>query len=253
MKKLVFWSFCLIFAAAVAATSPLAPAFAQGFGASQGFGVAPSTAVPKITPAINVATTFYKWTRQLPPFNIWARHIPEAKTPRSEVAWQVFLRQKPAELEANYGLVMYNEPINVGFSAVLSKYSEKTGGYLVRNFADETFFSFDFAGRSYAVIPKALMDHQWLSVSPFISKQIEESMPNKSRRQVTLIITLEPIGAYKDPMEIDGKKRYVVATKVSNMGIYSCDKGMVNCKTLWHEGTKEAREQEKNELLNLKQ
>lgn len=247
MKKLVFWSFCLFFAASVAATAPFASAVAQGFG------VAPAATVPKITPAMNVATTYYKWTRQTPPFQNWAHHVPEAKTPRSEVEWQIFLNSKPKELEAAYDLVMYNEPINVGFSAILSKYSEKSQGYLVRNFSDETFFSYSFAGRNYAVIPQALMDQQWLSVSPFISQQIEEHIPKPGKRKVTLILTLEPVGAYKDPMELDGKKRYLVAAKVANIGIYACGRNMQDCTTLWDQGTKKARAEEKNELLNLKQ
>lgn len=248
MKKLVFWSFCLAVSLGLAAGTAFVPALAQGFG------ISPGAAVPRITPAINVATAYYKWTRQTPPFQYWARHVQEAKTQRSEVEWQVYLQEKPKELEAAYNLVMYNEPINVGFAGLLSKYSEKSGGYLIRNFTEETYFAYEFAGRQYAIIPQRLMDHQWVSVSPFISKQIEEHLPNsRDRRRITLIIALEPVGAQKEPMMIDGKKRYLLAARVTNMGIYACDRQMENCKTLWNEGTKEAREQENNELLKLKQ
>jgi len=207
-----------------------------------------------------VATIYHRLIGKEPDFVNWARLSPEFKTLNSFDQVK-FMEDKPRELEDEFKLMGTDQPIIVQFKAVLSNYSAENGGYVVRNFDEEMFFPYSFAGRNYAVIPRGLMDYQFLPVTDYAQKNVEQVLKT-NKRNILMVIYLTPNYASKDddkkpvqltlPGETVPKPYTLISGKIGVIKLYSCPRNQ-NCKSLWESGTAEYREEEKNELLKLKQ
>lgn len=246
MKRIVLLSFFALLTAGMAL---------WGTGARAQFGASGLEASgPKIATDLDVAVIFHKMTGQMPKFENWAKYDPAYRKPMTELERQQYLQEKPKELADAFRLVTLNEPLRVKFIGTLSGYSFDTEGYVVTNFTEDTYFAYSFAGREYAIIPQGLSEHQWLPVTGLAAENIERTLSGRpGPRNVMMMISLQPTYANKDaPMELDGKKRYLISAKVADIALVSCPKSGP-CKTLWSEGSREYRQEEKNELLNLKQ
>ena len=254
MKKIAIFSFLAFFTMALAIAAPV-PAFAQEEDDGPKVGV---KGYPDISSNLDVATLYHRLIGVLPDFEKWLRFMPEyTKLPLDE---QVdYMEKKPRELLDTFRLMSPEQPVIAQFKGSLSRYSDESGGYVVRNFEETTFFQYSFAGRNYAVIPQGLMEHQFLDVTGLPQKDVEAVL-KANKRNIRVVIFLTPNFAGKDdkPIEMadpdDGKmKTYtLVSGKVANIALYSCPKNK-SCTALWQTGTKEFRDDEKNELLNLKQ
>ncbi|MDE1151363.1 MAG: hypothetical protein PW788_02405 [Micavibrio sp.] len=208
---------------------------------------------PDTASSLDIATIYYRLIRQRPDFRSWVPYLPEYKG-MSEAERISYLDSKSQDLNYKFNLLTLQEPIAVQFDAVLSPYSDDNEGYIVRNFADETFFSFAFAKNNYAVIPQGLMEHQFLAVQKSAKAAVESGM-NGSNRHILMIIYVQP--NYADPSaqptDIAGKSYRLVSGKVVNIALYSMSTNKKTATVLWEMNTKEYNDKQRDELLNLKQ
>ncbi len=253
MKKIAVFSFLAFFTMALTMVAPVT-SFAQEEDDGPKIGV---KGYADISSNIDVATLYHRLIGVVPDFEKWLRFIPEyTKLPFDQQA--DYMEKKPKEMLDTFRLMSPEQPIIAQFKGILSRYSDESGGYVVRNFEENTFFEYSFAGRNYAVIPQGLMDFQFLPVTGPLQTDVE-ALLKANKRNIRMVIYLSPNYATKDekPMEMpdpDGKmKTYtLISGKVANIALYSCPKNQ-SCTALWQNGTKEFRDDEKNELLNLKQ
>lgn len=252
MKRALVLTFFALFIMALAA----APARAQLENYEPQVGV---DGYDDISSPREVATIYHRLIGKEPDFANWARLLPEYRTLNSFDQVK-FMEDKPKEMEDEFKLMGSDQPIIVQFKAVLSNYSADNGGYVVRNFDEEIFFDYSFAGRNYAVIPRGLMDYQFLPVTDYAQKNVEQVL-RANKRNILMVIYLSPNYASKDddkkPVELSKQgappKPYtLISGKIAVIKLYSCPRN-ANCKSLWESGTAEYREEEKNELLKLKQ
>ena len=249
MKKLALFALLALIALAT-----------PGFNAKADDLSAPTIGVPgfpDISDNMYVAMVYHRLIGKYPNFESWARLTPEYQK-MSDFDKAGYLQTKPGELRQQYSLMTSTQPIVLQFTASISKYSDDSEGYLVRNFSEETFFPYKYAGADYAVIPAGLMDFQFLPVVGDAQARVEKVLRN-SRRQMRMVIYIAPGYASADPkdrMDLtgpDGKTRNyaLISGKVTNVELYDCTSRA--CTALWSHGTKEYRYSERNELLNLKQ
>ncbi|HYD19302.1 MAG TPA: hypothetical protein VEF76_12575 [Patescibacteria group bacterium] len=208
---------------------------------------------PEFASDVDIATLYFKLTGQAPDFERWARFDPQCRERMTETARVQCLDDKQAELRQKYQLQTTSEAIAVPFvPAIFSAYSKENGGYVVKNFTEDTYMPFTYAGRNYAIIPQGLMDRQFLPISGLQQKDVENALRGAQRKAVVLLY-IQPSYADKTGMvELDGKQYSLISGKVVNIGVYNCRKNKP-CTLLWEEGTTGAREAERNDLLNLKQ
>lgn len=229
------------------------PAMAQEDGIPQ-----PGSGFPNISSSREVATIFHRLVGVRPNFKQWVRFVDDCKN-MDDIARVECEESKPAELEKEYALTTGEQPIVVQFLADMSQYSYENGGYVVKNFEDGVFFPYTFAGANYAVIPQGLMDYQFLSVIDEPARKVERTLAYSKRRKMLMVIYVLPTYANKDEKAMDMagpdgvvKPYKLISGKVANVALYECPKDG-NCVSLWDQGTKEFRDQQKQELLDLKQ
>lgn len=208
---------------------------------------------PAFASHVEVATIYHKLTGQLPDFDTWARLSPQCQAEKTQTGRIDCQENKRAELKDKFQLQTVTESIPVPFvPAIFSAYSRENNGYVIKNFTDETYLPFSYAGRNYAIIPQGLMDRQFLPITGPAQKDVETALRGAQRKAVVLLY-IQPTFASKDApaVELDGKQYTLISGKVTNIGVYKCRKNQP-CTLLWEEGTTGDREAERENLMNLK-
>lgn len=208
---------------------------------------------PDFASHVEVATIFHKLTGQAPNFEQWAKLSPECQAEKTQTGRITCVENKQAELRQKYQLQTLNESIPVPFvPAIFSAYSKENQGYVVKNFTEETYLPFTYAGRNYAIIPQGLMDRQFLPITGPAQKDVENALRGAQRKAVVLLY-IKPTFADKNamPVELDGKQYTLISGQVTNIGVYKCRKNQP-CTLLWEEGSQESRDAQRDDLMNLK-
>jgi hypothetical protein len=196
----------------------------------------------------HVAMVFYKLTRQIPDFHTWARETQAVKT-APPLAQETVASQKAQELRDAYALLTTEEPIAIETQAQISDYNAKSGGFFIENFTSQTYFSAAFNGQHYALVPRGILDSQWVGVANAENaKAIDTAAAATPNRVLRLVIYLTPKTADKSsPLMLDGADHWLIETAVKSMTLYDA-KGE---KILWQSGAATAEGIQKNQLLNL--
>ncbi len=208
---------------------------------------------PAFASDVDIATIYHKLTGQPPVFEQWARLSPQCQQEKTQTGRISCQENKQEELRQKYQLQTLTEAVAVPFvPAVFSAYSKENSGYIIKNFSDETYMPFSYAGRNYALIPQGLMDRQFLPISGPAQKDVEAAL-RASQRKAVVLLYIQP--TYADPkaqpVELDGKQYTLISGKVTNIAVYRCHKTRP-CVLLWEEGTRESRESQRDELMGLK-
>lgn len=254
MKNIAFIGFCFFLLVAPfslnAQAQPAVPEAEEDVSAAPPVG---QQGFPDFASHVDVATIYHKLTNQPPDFEQWARLSPDCMAEKTQTGRITCQENKQGELRQKYSLQTLTESVPVPFvPAIFSAYSRENGGYVIKNFTDETYMPFSYAGRNYAIIPQGLMDRQFLPVTGPAQKDVENALRGAQRKAVVLLY-IQPTYADKNaqPVELDGKKYTLISGKVTNIAIYKCRKNQP-CTLLWEEGSRESRAEQREELMNLK-
>lgn len=253
MKNFAFIGFCFFLLAAAF----MPPASAQPASeADEEISAAPPVGqpgFPKFASDVEIATIYHKMTGEPVPFSDWARMSPKCLAEKTQTGRITCQENRAEELRQNYQLLTVTESVPVPFvPAIFSAYSKENGGYVIKNFTDETYMPFSYGGRNYALIPQGLMDLQFLPVTGPAQKDVENALRGAQRKAVVLLY-IQPTYADRNaqPVELDGKKYTLISGKVTNIAIYKCRKNQP-CVLLWERGSSESRDAERQDLMNLK-
>lgn len=202
---------------------------------------------PTPTSAGYVALLYYRMTGQVPDYEAWAMASDDYSKANS-FDKDLVRREKAAEAARAYHLVTFDDPIIVEYPVTLSSYSRAKRGFFVENFRPDTFYSFDFIGRNYAVVPLDLMDFQWLSVEDGPTMQKLEDVVRKSGGNALMYLYLTPTFADKQtPLKLDNKEYWLLSGRVQKIQIYN-QRGK---KLLWEGYGKSHVEQRQQEVMDL--
>lgn len=206
-------------------------------------------AVPPPTPTSSgyIALLYYRMTGQVPDYEAWAM-ASDDYTKANSFDKDLVRREKAAEAARAYHLVTYDDPIIIEHPATLSSYSRSKRGFFVENFRPDTFYSFDFIGRNYAVVPLDLMDFQWLSVEDEKSQKKIEDLIKMSGGKVRMYMYLAPTFADKQtPLKLDNKEYWLLSGRMQKLQIYD-PRGK---QLLWEGYGKTHVEQRQQEVMDL--
>lgn len=221
------------------ANTPVLPAVAQK--------LEPRAA--EMTSAGQIAMIFYRLTEQTPDFEGWAAKA-ESYINAPPFDKITILQQKTTELKNIFNLISLQEPIVVSMPVRLSLYSQTNHGFFIENFRDDTYFGYSFMGQNYALVPQALMDHQWISIGGTAATLLEKIAASKKNRSLMLYFEITPRFADKTaPLNLDGEDYWLVSGEISNLRIYDPTYG----RLVWESNSGTGPAPDIQELLNLKQ
>lgn len=196
----------------------------------------------------DAAFLFYKITGQIPDFDAWIENMPEYRS-ANEINQVIIAEREKSRLEDIYRNTDVKANITIVFPAELSQYSERLSGYFLPDFNEDLFFTYRYGGEAFALIPQAVKDYQFFSVSPEDSRQIEERL--SSGRLVLIEMTLTPeYGDAKEPMPANKENFWLTLASVAEIRIWS--QGM-NQALLWQSSLMTYNGASSNSLMDLYQ
>ncbi len=210
-----------------------------------------ATGHPPVATEQEIAMTYWQLAHTPPKFDQMAAQTDQFKN-SSQFEKDQVKAAVITDLKNSYDNITFNHPTIFAMKVHLSPYSEKNKGFVIKDFEDQTYFKYSFAGDKYAVVPRGLMDHQ------FLGPMNDDTMLGKINyyqkhggNTFVLMIYLKP--DYADPpgtlTEIDGDKYHIISGTVAHVGLYDPSE----TQQLWGDNSVEFNKAEKNDLLQLKQ
>ncbi|MGM0422251.1 MAG: hypothetical protein ACQEQL_04030 [Pseudomonadota bacterium] len=200
----------------------------------------------KKTNGLTVAMVFHKLTRENPDMEAWAKATSRYQdTP--DHAKEGVLNDIMMDLQKQYELLNYNEPIHIETYVTLKQYDKDSNGFFVNNFKEDTFFTHKFNNEYYAVIPSDLMDYQWIKLSEELRDKLKSHMTDDNRLFMRLSLSPQRADASQKVRLPNKKSNWLISAKVLDIEFWSPkDKTL-----LWR--SNEDFYKRKNNLLKLYQ
>jgi hypothetical protein len=201
-----------------------------------------------------VAILWHRLAGVKPDFEAWALQSAEVKK-ASEYEKAAVQARVAAALQQSFSLLVPGDQIIAELPATLSDYSLKNKGYLIENFTPGTFIKFSYDGQNFGVVPRALMDQQWIPVEDLAAKGIDDlRKASKTGTDVTLTLFLAPKNASPKPVKIDDAEWRVLSADIVGAAIFD-ERGQM----LWKrrqgpgetQGATSEQTQRAKDLLNL--
>jgi hypothetical protein len=210
-----------------------------------------TTARPPIASATDVAMMYWQLARKSPNFEAMARSSDQYKK-ATDFERESVLNAVKADLRNSFDNVSFSHPSVVDLKVTLSPYSSKNKGFAITNLEEQTFFKYSFAGENYAIVPRKLMDHQFLGPIEdysFVSKILGSQ---KTYGGVFhLMIYLKP--DFADPpeqlTEVDNEKFHIISGEVAHVALYDAQE----TQQLWGDNSEDFNKGQQDQLMNLKQ
>jgi hypothetical protein len=210
-----------------------------------------TTARPPIASDAEVAMIYWQLARKTPNFDAMAK-ASDAYKKAGQFERDSVLSAQKADIQNVFDNINFSKPTVVRLAVNISKYSEKNRGFAITNMEDQTFFKYSFAGENYAIVPRGLMDHQFLGPIPddtFVYKI--GSYQKSEHNNFHLMIYLKP--DFADPpdsmTEVDGQKFHVISGQVSHVALYNAGE----TQQLWGDNSVDFNKEQQDQLMNLKQ
>jgi hypothetical protein len=201
-----------------------------------------------------VAMIWYRLSGVKPDFDAWALQSDEVKK-ASETEKMAAQARVSAALQQSFSLMFPGDQIIAELPVTLSDYSLKNKGYLIESFTPATFVKFSHGGKNFGVVPRAIMDQQWIPVEDLAAKRIDDlRRAGKPGTDVTLTLFLSPKTASPKPVMIDGAEWRVLSADIVGAAIFDENGQMVwkrKQALTGEQGTTPEQTQRANELLNL--
>jgi hypothetical protein len=214
-----------------------------------------TTSRPEIADAAEIAMKYWLLARKEPKFEDMARQTKEYQA-ASQFERDGVLSAQVAMMKNIYNSVSFSRPTVVRMKVHLSPYSPKNDGFAITDFEEQTYFMYTYAGENYAIVPRGLMDHQFLGPiqDPARAKKIAYMGGNFHEFRLMVYVKLD----YADPPDTlteipdaNGKsaRYHIISGQVAHIALYGVDE----TEQLWGDNSEEFNTAQHNELMNLKQ
>jgi hypothetical protein len=210
---------------------------------------------PQWTKDFAVAADYYKLIGKLPDFAQWVQNSDAFKAVKGNPFTQ---KQVLDNMTKQYAAMFDNasvaDDIVIHLRVHLSKYSKVNQGFIVLNgFSNQAYFRYHFGGQDFAVVPQHLGDEEntWIPVPEghIADDLIKSASFHGYDMNVALFVKPVYADAAAGPAPLDeDSSYYLLSGKVTNIMILDTED-----RVLWERNTNQYTENQKNDLLNLKQ
>lgn len=206
---------------------------------------------PPVASDAEVAMIYWLLAGQSPNYDAMARASDEYKKAGDFERGQVLAAQV-ANLRNIHDNINFTHPTVVRMLVHISPYSEKNKGFVITDFEDQTYFKYSFAGENYAIVPRGLMDHQFLGPveDATVIHKILAARPGYNS-VFHLMVYLKPDYADKPDTltEVDGLRYHILTGQVAHVSLYDVN----DSQQLWGDNSDEFNKAQQEQLMNLKQ
>jgi hypothetical protein len=202
---------------------------------------------PEPTSPGYIALVFNRLTGQKPDFSAW---VMASDDYRNAVAFDrdLVMREKTAELEKSYQLIMSETQLIIRHPIRLLPYSRVKRGFFVENFRPDTFYAVNFLDRNYAIIPQDLMNYQWLGVEDPKQMDAMQAYVGKGENDLVMMMYITATSAdAKEPFIHKDKKYWLMSGKIARIQIFDSRGEYL----LWDNLSREESEKVQQEVLDL--
>lgn len=203
---------------------------------------------PEPTSAGHVALYYHKLTGQAPDFSIWAQGSDDY-IQANDFDKELVLREKASEASRAFQLLTFEDPVVVRTKVKLSSYSRARRGFFIQNFKPDTFYSYHFVDRYYALVPLDLLDYQWVPIEsgPALEK-ISAAVAGAKNDELLLYISITPgFADARAPMKVGGKDYWLLSGKVKHISLHDPR----SKKLLWENFGRGEMSENQKQLLDL--
>jgi hypothetical protein len=194
--------------------------FLSGVAVRADFEHPPESQKPTLVSPLEIAMIYYKYSGKTPDFSAWALLSDEYKN-ASIYDKAAILDARSREIADSFGLLGPDEQIVADYPVTLSEYSLGNKGYLIESFKDDTFFPFSYGGENFALVPKNILDHQWIPAEGLPAKNIDDlRLASENGKDAVMTFFLVPKFADKVPVTIDGKEYHVIGVEVAGLAFF---------------------------------
>jgi len=201
----------------------------------------------KMATPSSVATVYHLLIRKLPDFAAWARET-DAYKKADGFDKNVVLENEMKRLKDQFRLITLAEPLSVEARVRLSSYSHVRKGFILDGISKDSFFSYSFLGKNYAIVLPELANFQWMPVEGAQAERLEKAARG-NLRTLLLVVNVRPNYADEKPVEIEGKEYFLISGKIRSVDIF--DPQQRTAGALWGKSNVTQEAAEKQELLNL--
>lgn len=209
-----------------------------------------TSARPPVASEGEIAMIYWQLARKTPNFDAMAKSTDEFKKAAPFERGQVLAAQSTF-MKNIFDNINFSQPTVVRMLVHVSPYSEKNKGFVITDFEDQTYFKYSFAGENYAIVPRGLMDHQFLGPIEDMSFVQKIAASNRAYHQFHLMVYLKP--DFADPpntlTEIDGMRYHIISGQVAHVSLYD----VPETQQLWGDNSQEFNKAQQDQLMNLKQ
>jgi hypothetical protein len=192
---------------------------------SQYGGTIASLQKSRVTQPVTIAMIYHRFAGDMPDFRAWARASKKYQDAPDFDKLSI-LDQMTAQMRESYSLLTLQEPVTYDFPVVLSDYSFDNKGYFIRNLTQQTFFPVSYQGLDYALVPKDIIEKQWLPVEDMAAAKAIDDLRRKSPdgKTLSMTFTLVPVYASKDmTLTLDGKTYRLISADIRAIAFYDAD------------------------------
>ncbi|MEZ0224181.1 MAG: hypothetical protein ACAH83_06495 [Alphaproteobacteria bacterium] len=209
-----------------------------------------TTSRPDVANETEIAMKYWLLARKEPKFEAMARETKEYQA-AGQFDRDSVMAAQVSRMKDVYNNMSFTRPTVVRMKVHLSPYSPKNDGFVITDFEDQTYFMYTFAGENYAIVPRGLMDHQFLGPIQDKDRAYKIAHMGGNFREFRLMVYVKL--DYADPpdtmTEIDGKRYHIISGQVAHVALY----GAEETEQLWGDNSDEFNSAQHNDLMNLKQ
>lgn len=189
-----------------------------------------------------IAMLFYKLIEYRPNFAAWITETEEYKK-MPAIEQDLYLDDQIGYFKDLFSKLEKDAPIIVNIKTQISPYSYEHGGFFLESFRPDLFFSYEYMGNRFAIIPTDIDSYQWYQVS---QTDLEDTGLDFSKSTpIDVQLLLVPSAADgKKPSRLGDHEHWVINATVKEIQLWTPDNG----RLLWVAQKKTGQD---NTLLEL--
>ncbi|MBL1146450.1 MAG: hypothetical protein HND56_05620 [Pseudomonadota bacterium] len=166
-----------------------------------------------------IAMLFYKLIDYRPNFAAWITETPEYKA-MPAIEQDMYLDEKVGYFKSLFFDIEENAPIIVNVKTQLSPYSREHGGFFIESFRPDLFFSYEYMGNRFAIIPTDIDSYQWYQVSQTDLEDTGVNFEKSTPIDVQLLLVPSAADSSK-PTQLGDFEHWVINATVKEIQIWA--------------------------------
>ncbi|TVQ82190.1 MAG: hypothetical protein EA357_10370 [Micavibrio sp.] len=167
----------------------------------------------------HIAMLFYRLAGYRPNFEAWVQETEEYQR-LSELEQDYYLEEQMDYLLSYFMNIDTERPIVVNMRTTMSAYSQQHGGFFIEAFRPDLFFSYEYMGNRFAVIPTDIDAYQWYEAAAEELRDIGIELTAETEIQAQIMVIPEAADA-REPAMLGEHHHWVISGPVREVQVWT--------------------------------